>query len=107
MRNEGAANNGFEIVWVREGIPKSSLPEGPLIGQVVPTHYELFLYHRDSLWHWRLWSATGDLVAESAQGYEQKSECLASIALVKSTANDPIWDMSETDPTKNPPFPTI
>ena len=80
---------------------------GPLIGMVVPTDYELFRYLRDSLWHWRLRSATGDLVAESAQGYEQKSDCLASIALVKSTANDPIWDLSERDLTKAPPFPTL
>ena len=48
-----------------------------------------------------------NLVAVSAQGYERKEDCLAAIALVKSTANDPIWDMSEIDQTQIPPFPSI
>ena len=91
-----------------QGIPRSSLPEGPCIGaDRFPTHFEIFRFNKDRLWHWRLWSATHDLVALAAQGYEQKSEWLASIALVKSTANDPIWDLSEIDPTQDPPFPTI
>jgi len=85
----------WELVHVRHGIPKSTLPEGPRISaDRFPTHYEVFR-KLDLLWYWRLWSATHDLVATSAQGYERKEDCLAFIALVKSTANDPIWDMSK------------
>ena len=86
---------GWEVV---PGIPRSSLSEGLLIGgDRFPTHFEILRYKKDRLWHWRLWSATHDLVDVSAQGYEQKSEYLASIALIKSTANAPIWDLG--DPT--------
>lgn len=93
--------------WVYvPGIPRSSLPEGPWIGHVHPTHFEVFRY-QDELWYWRLFSATHDLVAESAQGYEKKEDCLAAIALVKSTTNDPIWDLNDFDPTQTPPFRRI
>lgn len=97
MKMEPENRDGWDLGVVRQGIPKSSLPEGPRIGAGnFPTHYEVFR-KLDLLWYWRLWSATHDLVAESVQGYAGKDDCLASISLVKSTAGAPVWDMSEQE----------
>lgn len=89
------------------GVPRNLVPDGPEIdADGFPTHYEVFRY-RDSFWYWRLWSASRELVAQSARGHGTKEECLVSIALVKSTANDPIWDLSDVDLAKDPPFGVI
>ena len=89
------------------GMPRNAPLEGvPIAPDGFPPHYELFRY-RDKLWYWRLWSAAGDLIAEAAQGYDQKSECLASITLVKATADAPVWHLSEMDPARDPPFSVL
>ncbi len=95
MTSEPNPGEGWELGQTVYGIPKSSQPEGPRIGaDRFPTHYEIF-QRLDMLWYWRLWSATHDLVAVSGRGYPRKDDCLASIALAQSTANAPVWDMSE------------
>jgi uncharacterized protein YegP (UPF0339 family) len=97
MTTESENGEGWDPGQTVYGIPKSSLPEGPRIGaDRFPTHYEVF-QKLDLIWYWQLWSATHDLVANSNQGYERKEDCLAFIALVKSTANDPVWDLSESE----------
>ena len=79
--------------------PKRFLPQRPWTpGDASPTHFEIFL-HPDRLYHWRLVTAGGHVITESARGYEQKGECLVSIGLVKLATNDPIWDVGKLDPT--------
>ncbi len=88
-------------------MPRNAPLEGtPVAPDGFPPDYELFRY-RDMLWYWWLWSADGYLIAEAAQGYDQKSECLACINLVEATADAPVWDLSEIDLERGPPFPTL
>jgi uncharacterized protein YegP (UPF0339 family) len=42
---------------------------------------------------WRLRAANGKTIADSAEGYRNRADCLAAIALVKTCANAPIKDV--------------
>jgi uncharacterized protein len=41
-------------------------------------------------WRWRLKAENGDTIADSGEGYINKSDCLHGIELVKSSATAPI-----------------
>ena len=54
-------------------------------------HFELY---KDSLghWRWRLKAANGNILADSGEGYVNKTDCLHGISLVKSTKDTPIYE---------------
>ena len=81
------------------GIRRRFLPKGPWTpADESDTQFEI-VQHQDRLYHWRLVTAGGDVIAKSARGYEQKGECLVSIGLVKLATNDLIRDLGKLDPT--------
>lgn len=41
-------------------------------------------------WRWRLIAPNARIVADSAQGYKNKKDCLSDIELVKQSADAPI-----------------
>lgn len=41
-------------------------------------------------WRWRLKSANGKIIADSAEGYSSKQACVHGLELVKGTTNIPI-----------------
>lgn len=41
-------------------------------------------------WRWRLKAANGNILADSGEGYSNKSDCLAGIASVKASGSAPI-----------------
>ncbi|HST57039.1 MAG TPA: DUF1508 domain-containing protein, partial [Longimicrobium sp.] len=43
-------------------------------------------------WRWRLKAKNGDIIADSGEGYKNKSDCLAGIALVKGSKDAPEED---------------
>lgn len=49
----------------------------------------MFQTYRDAqnLWHWRLKSATDQIIAESAEGYYNEQDCLDAIGLVMDTTS--------------------
>ncbi|MBX2991378.1 MAG: DUF1508 domain-containing protein [Bacteroidetes bacterium] len=53
-----------------------------------------FQIYQDSsnYWRWRLKAANYKIVADSGEGYYNKSDCLAGINLVKSAWNAPVYD---------------
>lgn len=51
------------------------------------------LFRRSDMWRWRLVVRNGRAVAESGQGYHNRRDCLASVAMVvATTAQTPIED---------------
>jgi uncharacterized protein YegP (UPF0339 family) len=51
-----------------------------------------YVVYKDSVnrWRWHLLAANNEILADSGQGYENKSDCLKAIAFVKSSSNAPI-----------------
>ena len=47
---------------------------------------------RANEWRWRLLAANRRTIADSGEGYHNKSDCLAAIQLVKGSSNAPIYD---------------
>ncbi|PYR95473.1 MAG: hypothetical protein DMF84_00835 [Acidobacteria bacterium] len=47
-------------------------------------------------YRWRLVAANGRRIADSGEGYNNKSDCLAAINLVKGSANAPVKDLTTT-----------
>ena len=47
--------------------------------------FELYI-DKASEWRWRLWHRNGNIIADSGQGYSNKSDALNGIDLVKSTS---------------------
>jgi uncharacterized protein YegP (UPF0339 family) len=45
-----------------------------------------------SYWRWRLRTANHKIIADSAESYVNKSDCLAGITLVKQSANAPVYE---------------
>ncbi len=83
----------------RRFLPRRLLPKGPWTpADESDTQFEI-VQHQDLLYHWRLVTAGGDVIAKSARGYEQKGECLVSIGLVKLATNDIIRDLGKLEPT--------
>jgi uncharacterized protein YegP (UPF0339 family) len=46
-------------------------------------------------WRWRLRSQNGNTIADSAEGYRRKENCLAGIKLVKGSYDAP-WSIKAT-----------
>lgn len=58
-------------------------------------HYMYFKIYRDaaSYWRWTLYSGNNRKIADSGEGYQNKSDCLGGIDLVKSTnAATPVYE---------------
>lgn len=55
--------------------------------------FELYKDHK-SEWRWRLRTQNGNVVADSAEGYEHRTDCERGIAIVKDSAAAPTVDMS-------------
>jgi len=55
-----------------------------------------FYIYRDesNQWRWYLEAANNKKIA-SGEGFHNRQDCLDSIALVKSSSNAPIYDMSK------------
>jgi uncharacterized protein YegP (UPF0339 family) len=47
---------------------------------------------RDSQWRWRLVAGNGRIIADSSEGYWNKTDCLAAIELVKASRPAPVRD---------------
>jgi uncharacterized protein YegP (UPF0339 family) len=45
-------------------------------------------------WRWRLRVQNGNVIADSAEGYERRGDCERGIELVKTSASATIVDMS-------------
>lgn len=70
--------------------PPPPMPGAELV--VKPTPVTTYYYYKDPQgeWRWRLQTANGRIIAESADGYAKKSDCLDDITLVKKAANAPV-----------------
>ncbi len=54
-------------------------------------------------WYWVLTGANGEPLAESANGYKNREDCLHSIRTTRDLArNAPVWDVSESRHTRIP-----
>lgn len=54
-----------------------------------------FVIYKDTAgqWRWRLFAANNRIVADSAEGYNNKQDCINGINLVKSTnAATPVYE---------------
>ena len=53
-----------------------------------------YLVYQDasSEWRWQLRAANNRIVADSAEGYHNKQDCLHAISLVKDSKNAPVKD---------------
>ncbi len=47
---------------------------------------------RANEWRWRYLAANGRIIADSAEGYVNKADCLHGIALMKVSANSPVYE---------------
>ncbi len=54
-------------------------------------HYQLYK-DRVGEWRWTYLAANGRKIADSAEGYINKNDCLHGIALMKASANSPVYD---------------
>lgn len=54
-------------------------------------YYEVY---KDRLGHyrWRYVSTNGRIIADSAEGYINKSDCLQGIAIMKGSTNSPVYE---------------
>ena len=55
--------------------------------------FEIYKGHTGD-WRWRLRVQNGNVIADSAEGYEHRSDCERGIELVKSSASAAVVDMS-------------
>ena len=55
--------------------------------------FELYKDHQGE-WRWRLRTANGNVVADSAEGYVHRHDCERGIEVVKGSAAAPTVDMS-------------
>jgi uncharacterized protein YegP (UPF0339 family) len=56
-----------------------------------PMWFQLYR-DRSNEWRWRLKAQNGRIIADSAEGYINKNDCLNAIRLVKSAANAPVYE---------------
>jgi len=47
---------------------------------------------RSNQWRWRLWSANNRIIADSAESYHNKADCLHGIKLVKGSSSAPVLE---------------
>ncbi|MGQ4661298.1 DUF1508 domain-containing protein [Lysobacter sp. F6437] len=64
----------------------------------VPAHFQLYK-DDDGEWRWRLRAAgNGKIIADSAEGYVKRADCIAGIRLVKDVgATTYIWDIAKKE----------
>ena len=43
-------------------------------------------------WRWRYVASNGRIISDSAEGYHNKSDCLAGITIMKGSSNSPIYE---------------
>lgn len=55
--------------------------------------YYMIYKDRANQWRWRLLAANYKIIADSAEGYVNKTDCLAGIGLVKRSSNAPIHEV--------------
>lgn len=55
--------------------------------------YEIYQDNRQE-YRWRLRATNGRIIADSAEGYVNKSDCLHAIDLVKDSKNAPVEDLT-------------
>jgi uncharacterized protein YegP (UPF0339 family) len=50
-----------------------------------------YIYYKDNKgeWRWRLKASNGRILADSAEGYKNKEDCLTDIDIVKQSSNAP------------------
>ena len=49
---------------------------------------------RSGYYRWRYISVNGNIIADSGEGYVNKSDCQRGIQIMKQSANDPVTDES-------------
>lgn len=54
-------------------------------------HYRIYI-DTARQWRWRLIAANGRIVADSAESYVNKNDCLHGIALVKGSSAAPVYE---------------
>ncbi|MGC9368821.1 MAG: YegP family protein [Paracoccaceae bacterium] len=62
--------------------------------------YPSFLIYKDSAgeYRWRLQASNAKTIADSGEGYKNKSDCMHGIQLVMdTTSNTPIWKTSDVE----------
>ena len=53
-----------------------------------------YIYRDQSgYWRWRLVAANNRIIANSGEGYHNKSDCLHAINLVKSSGSAPVYEV--------------
>lgn len=54
----------------------------------------MFVIYKDrhGEWRWRLFAANSKVIADSAEGYNNKADCLHGIDLVKSSYSAPVQE---------------
>src|SRR3990167_9288141 len=55
-----------------------------------------------SYWRWRLIAANNRIIADSAESYHNKADCLSAIGLVKGSGNAPVY--ARLNCTETPTF---
>ena len=55
--------------------------------------FEMYKGH-DGQWRWRLRTTNGNVVADSAEGYEHRHDCERGIDIVKASKDATVVDMS-------------
>jgi len=55
--------------------------------------FEIYKGHNGE-WRWRLRVQNGNVIADSAEGYEHRQDCERGIELVKTSASATVVDMS-------------
>lgn len=53
-----------------------------------------YVIYRDTnqQWRWRLIAANNRMIANSGEGYFNKTDCLSAISLVKGSATTPVYE---------------
>lgn len=52
-----------------------------------------YIYHdRSGQWRWRLLATNNRIIADSAESYHNKADCLSAIALVKRSNTAPVYE---------------
>lgn len=54
-------------------------------------YYQLYK-DRQGYWRWTYYATNGRKIADSAEGYANKSDCLHGIALMKASASSPVYE---------------
>jgi uncharacterized protein YegP (UPF0339 family) len=54
-------------------------------------HYQVYK-GTNGQWRWRYVSSNGRIIADSAEAYHNKADCLHGIALMKGSSNSPVYE---------------